>query len=210
MLNFFKNIFATERSRKILKWATRIYIAGSLAVFALFFGIAYTPLGCWFTELQIVSTPFDELDDDAEAIVVLGGDPMRAADAVKIFNAGKAKRIVISGDECALLDVLHGAKIPPEKIFVDSEPLRTIDHPRTIRAAGITPQTKIIITSSRLQERRAAHLFREAGYTNFQIYSQTHEIRFPEMLKTSGHVGASGAVDVFYSYLAWLKHGIVD
>jgi len=210
MKNFFKKIYENKKVRHALTWTTRIYIAGTLAFFALFAAVAYTPLGCKLTEWQIVSTPFDELSDDAEAVVILGGDAQRASDAVKIFNAGKAKRIIVSADEPEMLDVLLGAKIPREKIFVENDAKRTIDHPRTIQPFGITPQTKIIITSTRLQERRAEHLFREAGYTNFQIYSQTHEIRFPEKMRLKGYVGIDGAVDVFYAYLAWLKHAFVD
>ena len=116
----------------------------------------------------------------------------------------------VSADERAMLDVLAGAKIPPEKICVDDKPRRTIDHPRTIRSCGITPESKIIVASTRLQERRAARLFREAGYTRVQVYSQTREIRFPEMVENGAMIGVSGAVDVFYSYLAWLKYLIVD
>lgn len=210
MFSLIKKFFKTSLCQKILKWSCRLYIAGTLAFFALFLSIAYTSLGYKLEELQIVSTPFEELWDDAEAVVILGGDSQRAADAVKVFNAGKAKRIVVSADECVMLDVLLGAAIPSEKISVDSDPKRTIDHPRTIQSCGITPQSKIIITSSRLQERRAAHLFREAGYTNFQVYSQTREVRFPEMIKKGIPLGVSGAVDVFYSYIAWLKHAFVD
>lgn len=196
--------------KKGAKWCVRFYVAGTLAFFMLFLLIAYTPLGYTLEKLQIESTPFEELWDDAEAVVILGGDAQRAADAVKVFNAGKARRIIVSADERAMMDVLYGANIPPEKISVDTKPLRTIDHPRTIREHGITPETKIIITSTRLQERRAARLFREAGYTQFQIYSQTHEIRFPEKLEKRISEGPGGALDIFYSYLAWLKYWIVD
>ena len=196
--------------RKLLKIVACLYIAGTLSFFILFGIIAYTPVGYMLEAPQIESTPFDELWDDAEAVVILGGDAQRASDAVKVFNAGKARCVVVSADERAMLDVLHGAKIPPEKIFIDDKPLRTIDHPRTIQACGITPDTKIIITSTRMQERRAARLFREAGYTQFQIYSQTHEIRSPERIEKGIRLGISGAVDVFYSYLAWLKYWLVD
>ena len=112
----FSTLFSKKRIRKILKWAVRIYVAGTLVFFLLFATIAYTPIGYLLEELQIRSTPFAELMNDAEAVVVLGGDAQRAADAVKVFNAGKARRIVVSADERAVLDVLHGANIPPEKI----------------------------------------------------------------------------------------------
>ncbi len=210
MFSVLKKIAARARLRKALRIAAGLYIAGTLAFFVLFGLVAYTPLGWKLTEMQICSTPFDELWDDADAVVVLGGDAQRAADAVKIFNAGKARRIVVSADERAMLDVLAGAKIPPEKICVDDKPRRTIDHPRTIRSCGITPESKIIVASTRLQERRAARLFREAGYTRVQVYSQTREIRFPEMVENGTMIGVGGAVDVFYSYLAWLKYLIVD
>lgn len=204
------NLFSRNGLKKALKWGVRIYVAGTLMFFALFLAVAYTPLGYKLEALQIESTPFEELWDDAEAVVILGGDSQRAADAVKVFNAGKARRVIVSADERAMLDVLLGAKIPAEKISVDPKPLRTIDHPRTILEHGITPKTKIIITSTRLQERRAARLFREAGYTNFQIYSQTHEVRFPEKVEKEISEGPAGALDIFYSYLAWLKYWLVD
>lgn len=210
MFSLLKNYLKNPLLKKLLKWVCRFYIVGSLLFFTLFLSIAYTPLGYKLAELQITSTPFDELWDDADAVVILGGDAQRASDAVKVFNAGKAKRIVVSADKRAMLDVLLGAGIPLKKISVDSEPKRTIDHPRTIQSCGITPQSRIIITSTRLQERRAAHLFREAGYSNFQVYSQTQEIRFPELVKKGRPLGVSGAVDVFYSYIAWAKHLLVD
>lgn len=206
----FRTLSGNEKLRRAGRRTARIYIAGTLAFFAAFLLVAYTPLGVKLAELQVVSTPFAELADDAEAVVILGGDTQRAADAVKIFYAGKARRIVVSADEHAMLDVLLGAKIPAEKISVDPAAHRTIDHPQTIRACGISPDTKIIVTSTRLQERRAAHLFREAGYTNFQVYSQTHEVRFPEMVARGNMLGAKLAFEVFYAYLAWAKHAVVD
>ena len=157
MFSVLKKIAARARLRKALRIVAGLYIAGTLAFFVLFGLVAYTPLGWKLTEMQICSTPFDELWDDADAVVVLGGDAQRAADAVKIFNAGKARRIVVSADERAMLDVLAGA-----------------------------------------------------GYTRVQVYSQTREIRFPEMVENGAMLGVSGAVDVFYSYLAWLKYLIVD
>ena len=205
-----KNLFLRKNLKCVLKWGCGLYIAGTFAFFSLFLLVAYTPIGYELEKLQIESTPFESLWDDAEAVVILGGDAQRAADAVKIFYAGKARRVIVSADEKAMLDVLLGARIPPEKISVDTKPLRTIDHPRTIREHGIEPDTRIIITSTRLQERRAARIFREAGYTNFQIYSQTHEIRFPEKREKGRPEGPAGALDIFYSYLAWLKYWVVD
>ncbi len=205
-----RKLFSGIALRRLKKWAMRFYFAGTLSFFALFLLIAYTPLGYKLEELQIASTPFEELWDDAEAIIILGGDSQRAADAVKIFNAGKARRIIVSADERAMLDILLGANIPVEKISVDTKPRRTFDHPRSISEHGVSPESKLIITSTRLQERRAARLFRDAGYTNFQIYSQTREVRFPEKVEKGIPEGPAGALDIFYSYLAWLKYWLTD
>lgn len=60
-----------------------------------------------------------------------------------------------------------------------------------------------------MQERRAARLFRDAGYEHFWIYSQWHDIRVPE-LHEKGCIGPVDAVRVGWRYLAWIKYWLVD
>lgn len=135
---------------------------------------------------------------------------MRGADAAKLYYAGKAERIIVSADEEAMLDILLGVKIPRERIVLDIVPERTADHPRTILSVpGITKQSRLIIASDQMQERRAARLFRDAGYENFWIYSQWHDIRVPQ-IHAGGHIGPVEAVRVVWRYLAWVKYWFVD
>ena len=203
-----------ERVKQFFRKCTRILLWGNLCLSALFFVVwglvAYTPIGVWLEEAQSEATSFDALPEKADAIVVLGGQSMRGADAVKLYYAGKADRIIVSADEEAMLDVLLGAKIPRERIELDVVPKRTADHPQTILSLpGITKQSHLIIASDQMQERRAAQLFRDAGYEHFWIYSQWHDIRVPQ-LRENGYIGPVEAVRVGWRYLAWVKYWIVD
>lgn len=135
---------------------------------------------------------------------------MRGADDAKLYYAGKADRIIVSADEDAMPGILLGVKIPRERIVLDIGPEHTADHPRTILSVpGITKQSRLIITSDQMQERRAARLFRDAGYENFWIYSQWHDIRVPQ-IHAGGHIGPVEAVRVVWRYLAWVKYWFVD
>lgn len=203
-----------ERMRRVFRKGLQILLWGNLCFSLLFFGVwgivAYTPLGVILLEWQSEATPFDELPERADAIVVLGGQSMRGADAVKLYYAGKAERIIVSADEEALLDVLSGANVPRERVELDIFPKRTADHPRTILSLpGITKQSRLIIASDQMQESRAARLFRDAGYEHFWIYSQWHDIRIPQ-IRENGYIGPVEAVRVAWRYLAWVKYWFVD
>lgn len=204
--------------RKRIQWAFKkgfqILLWGNLCLSVLLFGawmlVAYTPLGVWLVEEQSVATAFDDLPEKADAIVVLGGQSMRGADAAKLYYAGKSDRIIVSADEDVMLDILLGVNIPRERIELDLLPKRTADHPKTILALpGITKQARLIIASDQIQERRAARLFRDAGYEHFWIYSQWHDIRVPQ-IRERGFIGPVEAARVAWRYLAWVKYWIVD
>lgn len=184
---------------------------GVCSIFALIFALAaYTPIGVWLLVEQSRATSFEDLPENVDAIVVLGGQSMRAADAAKLYYAGKSKRIIVSADEDAALDVLLGVNIPRENIELDLLPKRTADHPRTILSLnGITKESRIIIASDQMQERRAARLFKDFGYKHFWIYSQWHDIRIPQ-IKAAGQIGPVEAGRVVWRYLAWGRYWFVD
>ena len=202
--------------KKILCAVLAIYVLATLAAIAGAIAIAGTPLGRWLEDAQRnCCTPFENLQS-ADAIVILGGDEgSRTIAAEKAFRAGKAPAIIISADEDRILDALLAGGIPRERIFIDPNPQRTIDHPRTIQGiCGITPQSRIIVTSSRLQEARAKHLFEKAGYDAVQIYSferdyQQFKDEHPEKFPPDSW-DYQRVLNVSYSYLAWLKYFIVD
>ena len=198
------------RIRKITLLVEAVWGGACLAGMVVFALIAYTPVGVHLLEAQSVATRFEDLPEKADAIVVLGGQSMRGADAAKLYYAGKADLIIVSADADAMLDILLGVRIPRERIVLDIEPERTADHPRTILSVpGITKQSRLIIASDLMQERRAARLFRDAGYENFWIYSQWHDIRVPQ-IHASGRIGPVEAVRVVWRYLAWVKYWLVD
>ena len=203
-----------DRIQRFFRKGCQALLWGNLCLSLCFFGgwgiVAYTPIGVYLAVWQSEATPFDELPDNVDAIVVLGGQSMRAADASKLYYAGKANRIIVSADVEALLDVLLGANIPRDRIELDVFPERTADHPRTILSLpGITKQSRLIIASDQMQERRAARLFRDAGYEHFWIYSQWHDIRIPQ-IRAKGYIGPVESVRVAWRYLAWLKYWFVD
>ena len=112
-----------KRLFRYLKRSIPVLLWGNLCFSVLFLGlwgiVAYTPLGVYLAEVQSEATLFGELPDNVDAIVVLGGQSMRAADASKLYYAGKSDRIIVSADEEALLDVLLGANIPRNRIELD-------------------------------------------------------------------------------------------
>ncbi len=209
-------LFSPEARRKWCRRALALYVAGTLVAGVLVLAAASRPLGDALEDLQRVGcTPFAELRE-ADAIVILGGDEgTRALGAAKAFRAGLAPRVVVSADEDFLLDALAAAGVPDEAISVDPLARRTIDHPRTIcLLPGVTPESRLIVTSSRLQERRAKFLFEKAGFRDVQIYSMdadriAFQRRHPEKFSRA-FWSFRRAAELGYAYAAWLKYFIVD
>lgn len=200
----------------LLRSLIALYVTGLSCLLGLVLLIAGTPVGEWLEDSQRVgAVSFDNLRT-AEAVVILGGDEgSRVIGAEKVFRAGKANRIVVSADEDFLLTALSASGIPRSKIYVDTLPKRTIDHPRTIlELPGITRETRLIVTSSRLQERRAKFLFEKAGFKDVQVYSlerdremfkREHPEKFPPRRWHFERV-----YNIAYAYLAWVKYFLVD
>lgn len=202
--------------RKIFRWMLGLYLAGTLLVGGLVLLIAGTPFGEFLENQQRQGcTRFENLRA-ADVIVVLGGDEgTRSIAAEKAFRAGKAALIIVSADEDFIVDALTAGGIPRSNIAVDPFPKRTIDHPQTIlKIPGVTPESRLIVTSSRLQERRAKYLFEKAGFRDVQIFSvdndrelfeKEHPEKFPPRRWHFERVYPVG-----YAYLAWLKYFLVD
>lgn len=202
--------------QSLFRWALTLYVAGLSCLFGLVLLIAGTPLGEWLEDAQRTGAVGFENLRAAEAVVILGGDEgTRVIGAEKVYRAGKARRIIISADEDFLSDALAAGGIPRSKIDVDTLPKRTVDHPRTILAIpGISKETQLIVTSSRLQERRAKFLFEKAGYKDVQVYSlerdrelfkREHPEKFPPRRWNFDRV-----YNIAYAYLAWVKYFFVD
>lgn len=202
--------------RKIFCWLLGFWLAGTTLLIGLVLLIAGTSVGDWAENLQCtVCTPFENLRS-ADAIVILGGDEgTRTIGAEKAFRSGKAPRIIVSADEDFIADALAAGGIPRSRIEIDPLPKRTIDHPQTIlKIPGISRESRLIVTSSRLQERRAKFLFEKAGFKDVQIFSlenerrlfqKAHPEKFPPPTWNFHRV-----YDIGYAYLAWVKYFLVD
>lgn len=202
--------------RSFLRWVLTLYVAGLSSLFFLVLLIAGTPVGEWLEDAQREGAVSFENLRTAEVVVILGGDEgTRVIGAEKVYRSGKARRVVVSADEDFLLEALAAGGIPRSKIYVDTLPKRTIDHPQTIlELPGITRETHLIVTSSRLQERRAKFLFDRAGFKDVQVYSlerdremfrREHPEKFPPARWHFERV-----YTIAYAYLAWVKYFIVD
>ena len=111
----------------------------------------------------------------AGAMVVLGGDPVgRPAQAAKLFAAGEAPLIVVSGvGDCATAKLmLEAGGVPARAIVVEGKSRTTMENAEfsvaLLRQAGIT---NAIIVTSWFHSRRALHCFRHAA-PDMQFYSR--------------------------------------
>lgn len=167
-----------ERRTEALNWlgklvgvSRQMFICISVLFFVSFLLVTFTPVGTIISVRLMESTALDKLPQ-ADAIVVLGGDLVRAADAIRVYRAGKAPMIVISGKAEEPMRTLLADSIPSSVVKVDEAPERTVNHPITIRTIeGIDSSSRLIIISSALQQRRALRLFRRAGYKNVWVCS---------------------------------------
>ncbi|MCR5184417.1 MAG: YdcF family protein [Opitutales bacterium] len=187
--------------------------AALIAFYAL---LAGTPVGDYLANKQREGcVSFEELHQ-ADLLVVLGGDiGQRSLSALRVWRAGLADRFVVTGQD-VLVEYLQAGGVPATAIAVDSFAKRTIDHPETIKKAvpGIDENTRLIVLSSGLQERRAKYLFERAGYKDVQVYSWERDYKL--YMQSHSEEFASSRWDAFqanqicYAYLAWLKYFIVD
>lgn len=195
------------RWRGMLRGALLSLAAASLAFCLALVALLVTPLGTGVAASMMRSTPLAELPV-SDAVVVLGGDPVRAVDALRVYRAGKAPLIIASGDVDETLQILAAGQVPPEAIRVDREPLRTMDHPRTIRSVpGVTESSRLILVTSKLHQRRALEIFRRAGYTQVAMCSLEWEQYQASPRRRLSHISVAC---LFYEFAAGVKSCFVD
>ncbi len=161
---------------QLLVWSYRFVAVVSILFLFAVLTLKFTPVGTAVVGYLMESTPLAELPE-ADAIVVLGGDAFRVADALRVYRAGKAPIIIVSGESEQALQFLDAGEVPECDVYVDRAPGRTIDHPRTIQAVPeIDESSRIILVSSALHQRRALDVFRRAGYKHVWVCSMEWEL----------------------------------
>ncbi len=140
---------------------------------------------------------------NADAIVVLGGDPSRAFAAGEVYQHGLASLVIVSADTDRLAYVLKLCGVPDERVLIEDDAKRTVDHPQTIQQfEGIGPKSRLILVTNRYHPARVRAIFRQAGYQSFQVYSIDYEWMLG---KKSSMIGFVDANYILYELLAWLK-----
>ncbi len=192
---------------RVLRWGYHVLVVASVLYALTILTLMSTPVGTMAAQRLMASTPLGELPN-ADAIVILGGDPFRAADALRVYRAGKAPLIVISGDPAESLPILDAGQIPRSVVRFDTAPLRTMDHPRTIQSIeGIDQSSRLILISSMLHQQRALSVFREAGYHHVWMCSLEWERCRQVEKRRLGHVAVAC---VIYELAARVKSRLID
>ncbi|NUQ64279.1 MAG: YdcF family protein [Pirellulales bacterium] len=192
---------------RFVAWGCRAVAAVSLLFFLSGLTLRFTPVGTRVAEYLMAATPLDQLPQ-ADAIVVLGGDPLRSADALRIYRAGKAPMIILSGEAEEALSILDAGMVPRCVVRLDTAPRRTMDHPRTILSVGgIDHSSRLILVSSKLHQRRALAIFRQAGYNDVWMTSIETELHYARKKRQPNHIEVAC---VFYEVAARVKSWLVD
>lgn len=191
---------ALRRGARALQWAIYLAVLYCLA-------LVFTPIGDWLGKSLTHVDPLEQ----ADYIVVLGGDIERGVEAAELYRQGYAPKVVFSSrpegvEHDAQVARLYG--LPAEAIILDPSPARTADHPQTIGTLpGIDPKnTRLILVTSLYHTSRAKAVFDKAGYAHtcmraplWRIYEQQH-IR-------PGWSGRSrDLVGKLYETLAWAMY----
>jgi SanA protein len=112
----------------------------------------------------------------------------RISTAVQLFQSGKIKHIIVSGDNgtmsynepVQMKKYLVLAGIPPEKITLDYAGFRTLDS--VVRAKLVFGQRNILIISQKFHNERAVYLARKSGLD--AIAFNAPDVSFKNSFKT--------------------------
>ena len=134
-----------------------IGLAG-VAALGLFFVMAFPS---YWRQVMVVEAPMDR----ADAIVVLGGEPdARPREAARLFQAGVAPAVVVTGvgDAKANARTLRMAGVPADKIFIEKTARSTVENADFTRPIlqELGARRVLLVTSS-FHTRRALATFRK-------------------------------------------------
>jgi uncharacterized SAM-binding protein YcdF (DUF218 family) len=178
----------------------------ALVFFPAWFVLGFTPAGKWLGG-EMAQTPTAAQLTPADAIVILGGEPSRAVAAAQLYRKGLARRQIVSADSVRMLQTLEVCGIDPAAVEIEDLARTTADHPRTIQTLpGISPRSSLILVTSGFHPARVQMIFRRAGYTRFQIYSNSS--RWWKLQKKP-YIGAVQGIKLMYELLAYAKDRVL-
>ena len=153
-----------------VRWAAYVALAGAAA-------LVFTPAGNWLGDRLIRVDPVEQ----ADYIVVLGGDVERSVEAARLYREGWASKVIVSS---LGQDVEHYGRVlamfgvPESAILYDRQSDRTAAHPASIAGlAGIDREkTRLIVVTSLYHTSRARACFVQAGYRHIAMRAPTWRI----------------------------------
>ncbi len=169
--------------------------------------LVLTPLATWI---------HDSLDcqgelEPARYIICLGGEPDRVIEGARLFREGFGERLIVTntGPLATLMrDLAIDWGVPPDKIVVDDQSLRTRHHPEAIRrAAGLDPARDLcIIVTSYTHMFRAKATFEKAGYRRVIMREPRWEREFREATPMTWRARVLISPHLLYESAGWIEY----
>ena len=187
----------------VLRWSLRMLCVVAVVFFLTFLVLSSTPVGKWLAGKMLETPAMEELTQ-ADAIVILGGDSFRAVAAAELYHRGLAPRVIVSADSVRMLATLKTCGLDSAMVEVEDLARATADHPRTIQTLpGITPESRLILVTSMYHPARVEMIFKQAGYTNFQIYSK--DSQWWRLFRDKSNTQIIQGIHLMYELVAYAK-----
>lgn len=149
--------------------------------------------------------------EPSKYILCLGGNPSRIIEAVRLLREGAAPRLVVSNHGAAahlMRDVAIDWGAPPDRVLIDDQSTRTLDHPDAIRRSiGLNPaRDRCIIVTSYAHMARSKACFERAGYRHIIL----REPRWEREVRLHQRMGWKARFRVMpqlvYETAAWVEY----
>jgi uncharacterized SAM-binding protein YcdF (DUF218 family) len=162
-------IAPTKAFLRRFRWLWAIASSAAALLVVLWLLLVFTPLGGWLGGFLVHVDPLEE----ADFIVVLGGDPERDVEAANLYRRGYAPKVIITsfdGGADADFDVAARYGLPAGAVLLDRLATHTVDHPRTIMRLGVDPRvSRVLVVTSLCHTGRARACFLRAGYRQVRM-----------------------------------------
>ncbi|MEE2877148.1 MAG: YdcF family protein [Candidatus Neomarinimicrobiota bacterium] len=208
--------FQRKRDRQLFRW---FFLTG----FAILYLFSITPVQRALVRPLRLAQPATV---EADAIVVLGGEPARSLTGIRLFKRGNAPIIVTAGGSGKLLeeeqkesdrmsDFLVEFGVPPDKIITESRSKNTRENAVNAKALmdSLNVQTIALVTSS-LHMRRSVAVFEKLDYNVLPVNSRLFRIpkkreRFDPFTLFPNVENLSLSTQAIYEYFALILYKIL-
>lgn len=163
--------------RKILKWSIYLAVTGLTAGVIFFYWIEYANKKKLYDDVSAIPACYAGLVLGTSAHLAGGSDNLyftyRIDAAVKLFEAGKVKKLILSGDNRVndynepkdMKKALIKRGIPDSCLVLDYAGLRTFDS--MVRCKKVFGQDSVIVISQQFHNARALFIADKTGLTAF-------------------------------------------